>query len=491
MDKDNNFNCIAQHFSPISPGHGELITPEHISNAAIAITEELKALNKNHNQPLEKVWSFFCFEAGVNAKPPRQITVRAVQKVIKKYVKKACFAYDQTNHCFDKDFIYTSKRYVKQYKLLKGLNIYSKYLFSVSEDKRLNASASQHLTELVGMASLALKDGLKPVNVTFTLDSKYHSTADESAKHLLKALLQLNYSARNNKLMLEYARMLEPQKNGMAHLHAIMFTNDVDKLKSLLQKTVAKCTEIGDIQCEETENLYASILYLVKDEWAANIKDDDEDPVKKRKSSDRDRLKVWRKSQSSRCYSKSSNVRKYPPVALYDAFRKGRFNAIDELDAVNRLEEKLYLTEHDHVSGESYVQLSDYSKHIDRADAFDSITSQLTSAVRGGDYAEFTRVFTTATNSRKQPVFHKMTGLNTAGSLGKLEIAEITKLATIRQVVIKFGDKIRDIEDLKYILRTKKRHGISMKYRKRREKVDKFMQNFRESQSAGHQLALI
>lgn len=485
MNNYNNFKSIEQHLSFVSPGRGELITPEHISSAAIAITEEFKALIKDRNQPVEKVWSFFCFEAGVKAKTPKRITKRAVEKVVKKSVEKACFDYDQTNY-FDKDFLYTSKRYVKQCKLLKGYSIHDRYLFSVAENKRFYATASRHKAEAVGLASLSLKDGLKPVKATLTLKSEYHLSspawcgvsANESAKYLTKALSDLYHLARNNNLRLAYIREIEVHKNGAPHVEALFFTDDIEKFNELLRKAIAKNPTLGDFKCEEAENVIACINYVLKEEWPS----DDEDL---------ERRKLWKKSISCRCFAKSSNVLNLPSVALWDAFRKGRFNAINEINAFNKLEDKLCTTVHDRLSGEAYVELSDYSRHIDHDDAFDSVTSRLKSAVRDGDYAEFTRVFTVATNSRKRSIFKKTMGLETAGSFGSREISEITKLATIRQVVNKFDEKIRDIEDMKYILMTKKWHCISEEYSERREQVDKFMQNFKTSQDAGYQLALI
>lgn len=485
MNNYNNFKSIAQHFSSVSPGRGELITPKHINNAASAITEEFRVLTNNHKIEPEKIWSFFCFEAGVKAKAPRRITKRAVSKVIKKSVNKACFDYDQT-HCFDKDFLYTSKRFVKQYKLLNGYSIHNRYLFSIAESKRFYATASRHKAESVGLASLSLKDGLKPVKATLTLKSEYHLsspawcgvTANESAKYLTNALSDLYQLARNNKLRLTYIRSIEVHENGAPHVEGLFFTDNVEKFNELLLKAIGKNPQLGNFKAEEAENVYACINYVLKEEWPS----DDED---------HERRRLWKKSLSSRCFAKSSNVIKLPPVALWDAYRKGRFNAINEINAVNNLEDKLYTTEYDHLSGESYVQLSDYSRHTDHDDAFDSVTSRLTSAVRDGDYAEFTRVFTVATNSRKRSIFKKTMGLETTGSFGNREIYEITKLTTIRQVVSKFGEKIRDIEDMKYILRTKKWHGISKEYRKRRWEADKFMENFRKSQDAGYQLALI
>jgi len=426
-----------------------------ISSTARQVTDTITALDIADYE-YAAMWTFFCQQVDSKAKIPLGKNIyKSVKRLLIQFVKRAGFVMQAILGPADK---FISDDYYNQLKGIKwrrkGSDFYTDYLYSRADNKKYYARACGQYTRSCGVASLAKKDGLQSFSLTITLKPEFHRsspkwngmTPDQSARKMTKAWSAFAESLRNNRLRAEIVRNIEPHKDGTPHLQATVFTDESEKLNGLLRRAFADIADAGlhGIQLSETDNAYRSLLYTLKTIWPCS---DDKDNI------DWERIRAWKSQISGQCFSIISTVRKLAPAALFDAHRRGEFESKSDLAAVDRLSKKISI-QWCYFGCDEYVQMHG-SYYPDKDDAVADTNAKLSIAASEGDYANFTRIYTDAMNTRRlSPAFQK-SGLKTSGSLGIIEVKAITELRTIRQVVRKFEDKIRDLEDWKWLLRNK------------------------------------
>lgn len=459
----------ARHEEVYPFGLHPFATASEISKKTTEITRDIKNLNEINGYEMKVLWAYFCQRLKSKAALPLQKNIKkTIRKILFKAVDKAGFIYQAIVGHNDE---YISDEYYNNLKSKAGL--YTEYLQTKTQNKKKYARACNHLTRACGISSLAKKDGLTPHFLTITLKSCYHRTShewngktpDQSVGECTAAWSDLYQYLRNNNVNAEYIRMIEADTSGVPHIQATVFTDDPDKFRELLIRVFVDKHKITDpgphgIYFEETDNAYRSILYTLKSAWPGN-----------------DRFEAWKRQLPVRCFSASSNVRSLPSVSLWDAMRKDNFSAKNEITALHRLKSKLKVTNVDELDGQSFVSING-QYHLDIDDAFADTVSRLVKAAMEGDYANFTRIFNDTTSDRKLLSLNKKVGLDTSGSLGNWEVQGITELRTIRQVSDHYGSKIRDIEDLKWLLANKWIGKKSPEKAIAEEKAAKFIKGF-------------
>lgn len=426
-----------------------------ISSTVSQITETLTAFEVADFEFVE-MWRFLCQQVGSNTKIPLSKNIhKSVKRLLIRFVERAGFIH-QSIFCSTDSYI--SDDYFKQLKEMKrqrnGIDFYTNYLYSRAENKKYYGQACEKYMRACGIASLAKKDGLQGYALTITLKPEFHRsstkwngmTPDQSVREMNEAWSAFGESLRNNRLRAEIVRNIEPHTDGTPHLQATVFTDDLGKLDKLLRRAFAYIAgdDLHGIQLEETDNVYRSILYTLKTIWPCS---DDKD------KEDWERIRAWKRQIPGRCFSIMSTVRKLPPVALLDAHRRGGFKSKNDMAAIDRLDKKIFILWR--FSGcDEYVYMHN-AHYADKDDAVADTNAKLSVAASEGDYANFTRIYTAAMNTRRLSSASKKSGLETSGSLGIVEVKVITELRTIRQVIDKFDHKIRDILDWKWLLHNK------------------------------------
>lgn len=452
-------------------GLGPFSSANDVAKKTTELLRDIDNLVEINKEPIEKVWSSLCEKLGSKALlPQKKKTKKTIKRLLFKAVDKSGFIYQsiigfRSSDNSDSDK-YISDDYYNHLKSRDGF--YSEYLYSISQNKKKYGQACNYYTRACGISSLAQKDGLLPFCLTATLAPHFHRSSPEwdgSTPEQLKSLITealefLYQSLRNNNVRCEYIRMIEPDESGTPHLQATVFTDDPVKFRELVERAFNQITDPGPhgIYFEKTDNAYRTILYTLKTAWPGD-----------------ERIEVWKK-QVGRCFGTASLARSLPSIGLFDAFRKGKYNAKNELEAIERFSSKLKMTYIDEPDGETSVCLAgDY--YVDIDDAVADTYSKLRVSAMEGDYADFTRIFN-ATTRDLIPRRHTKQGLDTAGSLGSREIKAITELRTIRQVIDLFDDKIRDIEDNNWLLRNKWIGKKSPEKINAEKKRDKFLKGF-------------
>lgn len=460
-------------------GLGPFSSANDVAKKTSEILRDIDNLVETNKEPIEKVWSSLCQKIGSKARLPAKKKIKkTLKRLLFKVVDKSGFIYQSIIGLSNSDK-YISDDYYNQLKSKNGF--YSEYLYSISQNKKKHGQACSYLTRACGISSLAQKDGLPPYCLTITLDSRFHrsspewdgSTPPQSKSLFTDATGDLYQSLRNNKVRCEYIWMIEPDESGTPHFQATVFTDDPVKFRELVERAFNDITDPGPhgIYFEETDNAYRNILYTLKTAWPGD-----------------ERMEAWKRQVGGRCFGTASLARSLPTKGLFDAFRKDKYNAKNELEAIDRFNSKLKMTYIDEHGGETSICLAgDY--YVDIDDAITDTHSKLRVSALEGDYANFTRIFN-ATTRDLIPRRHTKQGLDTAGSLGSREIKAITELRTIRQVIDLFDDKIRDIEDNNWLLRNKWIGKKSPEKIKAEKERDKFLKGFADYMNSFKQMEL-
>jgi len=430
---------------------------------------------------LDNQWKFICKQLHSSAILPYKKNIyKRLKRLLTQAVKRSGFIFQSI--IGDENGKYISSNYYEHLLELKpnysNSDTYVQYLFSKVDNTKLFARACQQFTRACGISSLAQKDGLTAHLLTITLKSDFHRSAkewngitpDQAALMISTRWTKLQEYLRNNSVKYEMFRNIDPHDDGTPHLHATIFTDDADKFKSMLLRAFSDISKSDNrgIRFEETNNPYRALLYTLKTIWPTSDKVGE-------------RQRVWKQQLSARCLSFSSSMRKLPSVGYWEMFRRDRFETEKEIKLLGQLKSKIKYDLIERLDGELFFRLDNYTEHLDSDDAVSHVFSDLEESASDGDFAQFTRVFNMATRTRKYHPTRNVIGIKTSGSLGSIEIAEITKLRTIRQVLHKFGDKIRDIKDYLWILRNKQYRKKSPEQIRLDKKRTDFLRQFKKT----------
>ena len=378
LEKYSYFPCTNKTLQSL--GLDEKSTQDEIKVVARELNTEIKSLTKDHHLSFAKIWDSYSSKYNLTMKMPRSSEVfKDIRRYLTKLVKKASFKHQHENEYSD-NYFYVSQQYINRDKGLRCRH-FDDFLYTYSERKKQHALTSRHLTEAVGLASVSLKDGLRAYFLTITCaensrrsSKKWNgNTADNITKNLSDSFNDLNKRARNNALSLELIRATESMADGTPHSHAVVFSDDVNKLKQLLKKSFPDNTFI--IHIKKCRNVYQSILYMLKQQWDISTKIGEHHTA-------------WLKAHDSRTYSKSSNVRRLPPSELWECLRKRRYSAKREIEALEKFKELVLRAR----------QLPD----LEIENFFSSSVDELSKAALRGDYAEFIRVYNFSTRTRRK-----------------------------------------------------------------------------------------
>lgn len=382
MTKNNDFDTISQQLSRFELSYNS--TADDVVNAISDLLIQASALNDHHKFSDDEIFSKLCELYDI----PGKITAKNFTKRLKRYfnklINKASVLFQYVNkepifHC-------VSQNHVERTKALKG-RFYEEFLYDYSAKKKNHAEAARHLSEALGLASLALKDGLKGYFLTVTLKGEKHycsgsrwdgTSPAAGASILSKAMSSVRTKASKIGLKLEYFRTINPhEKDGAAHLHSCLFTDDQDRLIGFIKAAFPE--NIASIDIDEIRNINEAVLYTVKEQWDLTTKDGE-------------KRTLARKSFGVRTFSKSSNVRRMAPVSLVEACRKGKFTSKRDQAAINSyrslLPQELY----------SYSLLA------------------LARSAQTYDYADCTRIYSLFTHTRNSSPTHTSLDINTSAS---------------------------------------------------------------------------
>lgn len=446
-----------------------------IAKKARELTDDIKDLIDLHEATLEQLWESLCkyIQQPVCKVPDlsRISLYKAIKKILTKSVKRATFVFQsivKICHTYV-DYQYTD--WLKDIRLKNNSGFYEHALeistYPRSNYRKQYNRTAGYLARSTGMTSLALKDGLEAYFVTITLKRELHrnsknwdgTTPEQAAKKITSSYSALYQRLRNNNINLESIRIVESDKGGTPHLHLMVLTDTPDKVESAIRKqfvTTDGLSEKKGIYFKKVRSVKATIRYLLKSFWG---------PYHFRDGND-DELIAWSKSLGVRRFAITSFMRKYPTVELWDDARKGRA-------AIENCSSPLVISYGELRDGESYVESSN-TRYIDLYDVTLNVNLSLNKIATDGDYAQFTRIFSTVTKTRKRPAVQRREGLSTISSLDETELRTISQDSVfINHNVL---SNIRDIKDFWWLLRRKLR-----KKTERQCKSDIFMKEFFDS----------
>ena len=448
--------CLHQHLSnennQLIAGLPVYASLDVITQRATEIADDMIDLINVNKVATEVIWVDFCClidkKPGITPQSPRKLKKRVREELLKA-VKLLTFRQQASDSIPNK---YVSDRFASWLSTLskKGYSYYENALFSHAKYRRQSQATSQKLARASGLASLAMKDDLKPYFFTITLDSQYHRnshkwngmTADESAKLLNKTHEVFNDMLRNNKIKCEEIKIIEACEDGTPHMQGLIFTDSPDRCLSLIKKAFVDKAGVAiedGIYFERARNVKRCIHYLLKTFWG---------PLKYQNDGD-DEMIAWADNLSVRRFSLSSRMRKLAPVYLWEQGRKGQVwiqssaSAISINIDINNDGEVTYRAGHNF----SGYCLGDVNSEVNNA---------LNDSAFEGDFANFTRIYNDVTNTRKIPQAYKNKGIETISVLDEKELTELRTISQDRGVLSMLKStvfkKIIDYEDHNYLL---------------------------------------
>ena len=347
-------------------------------------------------------------------------------------------------------------------------------VYAASQSKKQYSRASCYLARAMGIASLALKDGLDPFFVTITLPSQYHvsslnwnkMTPDESAKLLTERWAQFNAWLRNNKIRIEWVRGIETHSDGTPHMHITLFTDEQERVEAALQHFFFFPDSIqGAVHFEPSRNVKACLRYMVKTFWGPH----------KYQNKSASIIAMWSQKLKVRRIAFGSRMRKLLPLKIWDPARRGTC-------AIQRSSypPKCYHftltdgTEHVLIAGHDYPSIDD---------AYTDINQALHRAATDGDYASAQRLYQSVTSKTLLSPITRRQGPSSMTSLGKTELRTISQdMYLDRDKLKSLSAKTWDFEDVKWLLREKMRPRMTAE----RIKSQKFLKKLEKALQAGH-----
>lgn len=379
---NNDFDYISQKLSLFDLSYDS--TFDDVKNTIADIGAQVKVLNEELEFTFDEILTKLCEYYDISAKLTSKNYRSSLKRYFNKLINEASSRYQYIGN--EHIFHCTSQEHVNRSKALQG-RFTSDFLYDYSAKKTNHADTARHLSESLGIASLALKDGLKGYFLTVTLKGEKHycsgknwdrTMPPEGAKILSKLITQLRKKAKKAGLKLEYFRTINIHiKDGTPHLHACLFTDDKKKLDELLMKLSSN--RPTKIHIKKIKNVNEATLYTMHELWDLTTRDGE-------------KRTLARKSLKVRAFSKSSNVRRMAPTTLVEACRKGTFTSKRDLAA-----------------------LTSYRAYASK-DLYGYSMPLLVRSALSYDYANFTRIYSLLTCSRKHPPSYTSLGIDTSAS---------------------------------------------------------------------------
>lgn len=382
MNNNNDFDSISQQLSRFELSYNS--TADDVDNAISDLLIQASALNDHHKFSNDEILAKLCELYDI----PGKVTAKNFTKRLKRYFKKLIIKASSLYQYVNKEPIFhcVSQNHVERTKALNG-RFYEDFLYDYSAKKKNHAEAARHLSEALGLASLALKDGLKGYFLTVTLKGEKHycsgkrwdgTSPSEGASILSKGMSYIRKKASKIGLKLEYFRTINiHEKDGTPHLHACLFTDNKERLDELIKAAFPE--HVASIDFDEIRNVHESVLYTLQEQWDLTTKDGE-------------KRTLARKSSGVRTFSKSSNVRRMSPVSLVEALRKGKFASKRDKAAIR-----------------SYRSL--LSK-----DLYNYSLQALARSAQTYDYADCTRIYSLFTHTRNSTPTQTSLNINTSAS---------------------------------------------------------------------------
>lgn len=348
-------------------------------------------------------------------------------------------------------------------------------VYAASQSKKQYSRASCYLARTIGIASLAMKDGLDPFFVTITLPSQYHVsslnwnnvTPDESAKLLTERWAQFNTWLRNNKIRIEWFRGIETHGDGTPHMHITLFTDEQERVEEALQNFFYfPDGPQRAVHFKHSRNVKACLRYMVKTFWGPH----------KYQNKPARTVAIWSQKLKARRIAFGSRMRKLLPLKIWNPARKGiRAIQHSSFPTVLRYQTHPDGTEQIFVAGKGYSSLDD---------AYADINHALHRAAIDGDYASAQRLYQSITATTLLSPNTQRLGPSAMASLGETELRTISQdeylnLDTLKSLMAKTWD----FEDVKWLLRKRLRPRMTAE----RIKSLKFLKKFENSLKAAKQ----
>lgn len=444
-EKSSYFSISNSNSSPF--GLSVYASREEIKRVAKEVYNDIVSLIDNHQISLSDAFTDFCTVLNnKNIKVPSKKKLQdKIRFMLTKYVEKVTFCRqyrDQTPS------LYVNDSYLKWCRQFNDTSLYEYSLHKNSIDKKQYGRASNYLTRSMGLASVAVKDGLTPFFLSITLDGHFHVsndmwndlTPEKTAKMLTAAYSDFLQFARNNDVDLESIRVIEPHRDGTPHIHAVIFIDALKKdivIKALRKIFTQKHVVANNsgIYFEKCHDISKSIRYILKTFWNSS-----------------EYLRSW-SSHVTRRFAITSNVRKVNNAGIFDAFRRESFKSKRDLYLQDKINSQISLIADTakpvfSMDGEDYISFNHFH-YIDKDDLSYELYNLIIETTQDGDYAQFLRLIN---NSFIPPTTNTIKSLESIVTLDKNEITElrtISKLEELRDSNL--WHKVYDIEDSEFI----------------------------------------
>lgn len=496
-----------------------------IMRVAKQTRNDFKYLYQKDQLKYRELWHSFCesvYQPHSSPPEPSQLYLR-IRNMLFNAVEQANFIFDALVDPCIKNYVGDTFLELCKKMLRDDASSYSfyGYAYSKSSSKKQYQTACRYLAMDMGLASVALKDGLEPFFATATLPSQYHkscaywngATPDQSAKLLKAKQRKLDEWARKRRIRYERIWSLEAQGDGTPHIHVLIFTDQPEiveaKFRAIFADDVSAPGGCG-IDFKKARNVKACVRYINKTHYGPH----------KFHSDKAARLVAWSRNIRGKRRGKGSTVRYLLPVKIWEDARRGR-TAIEAgtrqlvIDLAESNDGTSYVTlagGQYAVDSDAITDLLDEEKYRVRLHKNKKVREQVTSqsllyaqaneaitflnqtlhkAAAEGDYAQAQRLYESATNARKISPLERREGPSVMAWAGAAQIATISKYKSGKSRKIqKLLAESWDVEDTKWLLRHNFMGKRPSKLRQSLKKATDFLHALEVSLAEGHQMSL-
>lgn len=233
--------------------------------------------------------------------------------------------------------------------------------------RRQHARHSSYLARTTGIAELNIEAGRLPYFITVTVKPEFKKTnamfngdtPDQILKKISSALRNQNDKLRYHDTDLDAVRVFEAQADGTPHVHFLVFTDDIALIMQIVEWAFVERQKISVMQGIHMTPVYdlnGIISYILKsflpeisyfetdtipdeikameifDEYADVVADKTigvDEPIDPLEITHGEQIQAWSEFTSSRRFGVISIKRHYPPLAIWDACRKGCTDLVD------------------------------------------------------------------------------------------------------------------------------------------------------------------
>lgn len=287
-------------------------------------------------------------------------------------LEKASAIYDFVVEDVDK---YTSDRHLNYSLSLARKGTYydkngKKWTYNELQALKQYQRCCSYKARSIGVADFAASQNLDAYLISVTpVSSLRDMCADDLSAQYNAGWKTFTDSLRHAELNSYNIKVIEPGKDGVPHVHALLFTDNIDRVMMFLKRAYIDKHELAGsigVHYKPAHDVPGAINYLLKTHWG-KLKYDSENA---------DQIMLWGKHAAHRRFSITSTMHKLPSVQLWEDSRSGKAQV------------------HKHKTYKSRLN-DDALQHVKY------VNNRLNEAAQSGNFFMFLKTFMSATTDEK------------------------------------------------------------------------------------------